>query len=241
MPTEPRPRPVLLPHVVLLAAGRSSRMGTPKGLVAVNGRAWIEHQLDAIRAAGQAGVGGVIVVLGFDSERYVEAVPQLVRRAVVTVNVAPHHGPFSSLQVGLARVPTGPPAYVLPIDVPAPSPAVWRALSLALAAEPGEAGEEAGADREGSAAAAVPVLAGSSAGGHPVLLSAALIARVRALAPTSRLDHVLREHDVQVSRVVVDDVRVRMNLNAPGDWARLPRGTFAHATSARDRKRSGRP
>lgn len=192
----------MLPDVVLLAAGRSSRMGEPKGLWAVGGKPWLEHQLDAIEALGAE----TVLVLGFDRQRYLEVLPELEDRASVVVNPAPEHGPFSSLQCGL-RV-SGAPAFVLPVDVPAPVTAVWQALHGALTA---------GVD------AAVPIHEGL--GGHPVLLSPALVTHVLGLPADSRLDHVLRGWDgSRITRVPVLDRRVRLNLNAPEDWGKLAAG-----------------
>jgi molybdopterin-guanine dinucleotide biosynthesis protein A len=37
--------------VIVLAAGKSSRAGMPKGLIEVNGRPWIEHQIEALKRA----------------------------------------------------------------------------------------------------------------------------------------------------------------------------------------------
>jgi CTP:molybdopterin cytidylyltransferase MocA len=125
------------------------------------------------------------------------------------VNVDPDRGPFSSLQCGLAHIAPGQPAFVLPIDVPAASPAVWAALAASLAA----------------ADAAVPTTP-EDRGGHPVLLAPSFIACLRSLPPTAvdaRLDMQLRRH-AHVIRVPVADGRIRLNLNAPEDWGRLERG-----------------
>ncbi|HZU83780.1 MAG TPA: nucleotidyltransferase family protein [Polyangiaceae bacterium] len=180
--------------LVLLAGGRSSRLGTPKGLVRVEGRPWIAHQLDAADRAGLR----VIAVLGFDHSRYAAELPELASRAVVVVNPLPERGPFSSLQCGLALVGAGR-AFVLPIDVPAPDAPVWRALRGALTE---------GFD------AAVPVHDGH--GGHPVLLSARMVERLLRLESASRLDVELRAS--AVARVAVADARVLMNLNSPEEW-----------------------
>jgi molybdenum cofactor cytidylyltransferase len=188
--------------VVLLAAGRSSRMGEPKGLVAFAGRPWIETQLAAL--AGRRAV----VVLGHDAPRYLEAIPDLARRFEVVVNPDPDRGPFSSLQVGLAAVRASAPAFVLPVDVPAASAAVWDALEEALGPE---------------VDAAVPAFEGR--GGHPVLLAPPFIARLRGRDPASpgaRLDVELRS--AMACQVPTDDPRVRMNLNAPEDWGILVKG-----------------
>lgn len=193
----------MLPEVIVLAAGRSSRMGEPKGLWAIGGKPWLEHQLDAIEALGAESV----LVLGFDRQRYLDALPELEDRASVVVNPAPEHGPFSSLQCGL-RV-SGSPAFVLPVDVPVPVAAVWQALYGALTER---------------VDALVPIHEGL--GGHPVLLSAALVNHVLGLPADGRLDHVLRDWDsARIGRIPVLDRRVRLNLNAPEDWGKLAAGT----------------
>jgi molybdenum cofactor cytidylyltransferase len=175
-------------------------MGEPKGLVRVDGRFWIDRQLDAMAARR------VVLVLGEDREHYEQAIPDLARRLAIVVNPSPERGPFSSLQAGLAAATPGEPVFVLPVDVPAPSPEVWAALEAAL---------RAGAE------AAVPVHEGR--GGHPVLLSAAFGGRLRSLPPSSRLDQELRS-EPSVARVPVADPRVRLNLNAPENWGKLAEG-----------------
>jgi len=180
-------------------------MGEPKGLVLFEGRPWIETQLAALDGRR------VAVVLGHDGPRYLEAIPDLARRAEVVVNPDPDRGPFSSLQVGLAAVSASAavPVFVLPVDVPAASAGVWQALEEAL-----------GPDDD----AAIPVFEGR--GGHPVLLAPPFIARLCGQDPASpeaRLDVALRSANARL--VPTGDPRVRMNLNAPEDWGKLVMGT----------------
>ncbi len=189
-------------------------MGQPKGLVVVDGRAWIERQLASFDACGGR---RAIVVLGRARDEYAAALPWvdvamssvaivgLVRVSVV-VNDDPDRGPFSSLQIGArAALNESPPpsaAFVLPVDVPAPDASVWRALAL-------------GVD---SADAAVPVFEGR--GGHPVLCSATLLRDVLATpldAPDARLDVLLRARTA-VRRIDVSDARILANFNLPSDW-----------------------
>ena len=179
-------------------------MGEPKGLVVLKGRRWVEHQIDAI---GHTGDRRVLLVLGHDRPAYEQALPQLDRLAEVVVNPDPDRGPFSSLQCGLAQVAPGTAVFVLPIDVPAPSPDVWTALLEALTA----GGE-----------ASVPVHDGH--GGHPVLLAARLVVRLLSRPPESRLDVELTTAS-GVVRVPVQDPRIRLNLNAPEDWGKLEPGS----------------
>lgn len=202
------------PSLVLLAAGRSSRMGEPKGLVAHGGRPWILSQLDAVAASGA--VAGVVVVLGRDADRYDREAPELRARARVVRNPDPDRGPFSSLQCGLAAIDdeaADAGVFVLPVDVPAAAPAVWIALAAALRSD----------ERRGRSDlhAVVPLHEGR--GGHPVFLSGAFARALRAAPAESRLDvelaSALRER--KVVRVEVGDFRVRLNLNAPEDWAKV--------------------
>lgn len=190
--------------VVVLAAGRSSRMGEPKGLVAFRGRPWLLAQLDAIASVG----GRAVIVLGADRERYLQALPGLAQRARLAFNDDPDRGPFSSLQCGLAAATPDAAVFVLPVDVPAASGRVWSALREALAGTQ-------------TAAAAVPEMAGR--GGHPVLLAPSTAAALQLRPATSRLDVELAAL-AGVLRVPVDDPLIRLNLNAPPDWGKLDEG-----------------
>jgi CTP:molybdopterin cytidylyltransferase MocA len=209
--------------VVVLAAGRSSRLGEPKGLVLVEGTPWILRQLDAL------GGRRAVVVLGHDRDRYLASVPQLAARAHVVTNLDPDRGPFSSLQVGLAglaETTPGASAFVLPVDVPAAGECVWTALEGAIAAlaaggtVPGAvtAGAEAPAE---APSAAIPEHEGR--GGHPVLLGGRFVAEILGLPPSARLDEALRRaaRRGSVVRVPVSDPRVRLNLNTAEDWGKV--------------------
>ncbi|HEX3345611.1 MAG TPA: NTP transferase domain-containing protein [Polyangiaceae bacterium] len=193
--------------VVLLAAGRSSRMGQPKGLFPHRGRPWLESQLAAVEGRR------AVVVLGLDRALYLAALPGLASRpgVVVAVNPDPDRGPFSSLQVGLAALgaPAVAPVFVLPVDVPAASAPTWRALEDALGP---------------TLDAAIPTHEGR--GGHPVLLAPPFVAQLGRrdpASPDSRLDALLRL--AKAILVPVGDPRVRLNLNAPEDWGKLGGGT----------------
>ena len=201
--------------VVVLAAGRASRVGTPKALVSVQDVPWIERQLERL---AECGARRVLVVFGHAWEAHLAALGWAARAAeaplpmlgtVVEVvrNDAPERGPFSSLQTGLARVAEGQAAFVLPVDVPCPGRPVWRALADAV---------------ERGAEAAIPTR--DARGGHPVLLSSALAAKLRAAPADARLDVELRACGERVARVEVDDGRVLANLNAPEDWEAIAGG-----------------
>lgn len=121
---------------LVLAAGASSRFGSPKLLAPLRGRPLLQHALDAVAAAG---IDDVVVVLGADAEAVEAAIAW--RRERRTVNVRPEDGLSSSLRVGLdaaAEVPGADAALVVLGDQPAVRPGVMRAV-LTVGASPGAA------------------------------------------------------------------------------------------------------
>ncbi len=99
---------------VLLAAGTGSRMGRNKLLLEVEGEPLVRR---VARRALDAGLGPVIVVVGFEADRVVAALDGL---AVETVrNAAFARGVAGSLRRGVARVPARcDAAVVLLADMP---------------------------------------------------------------------------------------------------------------------------
>jgi molybdenum cofactor cytidylyltransferase len=196
-----------LPPLVLLAAGRSSRMGRPKGLVPVDDGTLVDYQL---RRFGAAGGRLVALVVGEHASQYATAVvaPGGIELQIVE-NPRPELGPFSSIVRGLAAL-AAPAAFVLPIDCPAASPAAWQSLAAALSA-----GVEAIVPRRPD-----------GRGGHPVLLGGALLPRLVAMdpeGPTARLDHILRQLESEAPErlrsVPTTDPAIHWNLNSPADLA----------------------
>jgi CTP:molybdopterin cytidylyltransferase MocA len=84
---------------LILAAGGSSRMGTPKQLLAVRGRPLLEQ---VVAQAGASRLDEVVVVLGGSAERISAEVE--MGRARVVVNPDYASGMASSLRVGLAAL-----------------------------------------------------------------------------------------------------------------------------------------
>jgi xanthine/CO dehydrogenase XdhC/CoxF family maturation factor len=88
-------------HVMLLAAGSSSRFGSPKQLADIAGRPMLARTLDTVLQLERR--HPVTVVLGADVER----LEPLVRGASAKVAFNPDHaqGMASSIRVGLAQAP----------------------------------------------------------------------------------------------------------------------------------------
>jgi hypothetical protein len=91
--------------LILLAGGKSFRVGFPKGLMPVGEKTWVECQCEKFEKIGGK---DAILVLGFDAEAYSEAgkrlqAPQYISQLnmQVVINPLPEHGPFSSIQAGI--------------------------------------------------------------------------------------------------------------------------------------------
>jgi len=111
---------------LVLAAGASSRFGSPKALAQFEGRPLLEHVLDAVR---EAGIDEIVVVLGHAAEEIEDGIEWLSERRVR--NPDPRHL-ASSLQVGIAAITEiDPPVRGVVIalgDQPRTRPEVIRAL-----------------------------------------------------------------------------------------------------------------
>jgi molybdenum cofactor cytidylyltransferase len=111
---------------VVLAAGSSSRLGSNKLLIDLGGET-IVHR--AARRALEAGLAPVIVVLGFEADRVMEALQKL--DVVAAVNPDHTRGMHSSVRVGITRVPADCEAAVV---ILADMPLVTSAMSAGLVA-----------------------------------------------------------------------------------------------------------
>jgi molybdenum cofactor cytidylyltransferase len=111
---------------VILAAGASTRFGSPKVLARLEGRTLLEHVLDAVR---EAGIDEIVVVLGNAADEVEEGLDWLDERLVR--NPDPELL-SSSLQVGLAAAadldPPVKAAVVLLGDQPRVRPEVIHGL-----------------------------------------------------------------------------------------------------------------
>src|SRR5262245_36469590 len=107
----------MIPAIVL-AAGRSTRMGRPKATLPIGDRETFLSRI--VRTLLEAGVDDVVVVLGHDADAVAAAFAASGLRARLAVNADYDRGQLSSLQTGLAVVdrPGVIAALVTLVDVP---------------------------------------------------------------------------------------------------------------------------
>jgi len=206
----PCPKDVLTPRdlaLVVLAAGRSTRMGTPKALVQFEGRPLLEHLL---APALIREFGDVVVVLGHHADALRPIVDRLGYRHVM--NPDPDRGRTGSVQAGLRALrPAVRAVFVQGVDCPLILPGTYLALAAAI----------------GSADVVIPSYRGNH--GHPPLISAAMIPRILAAGPDESLRDLLqaggtgstsslRVGTAPTCRFVeVDDPGALVNIDRPED------------------------
>jgi molybdenum cofactor cytidylyltransferase len=110
---------------VVLAAGTSSRLGSPKQLLDLDGRPVLQHVLDAAAAAPG---DEIILVLGHEADRIAAAV-ELPRRARIVINDRFAEGQSTSLLAGLNAVDGSAEAALIVLgDQPRVTPQAYRAV-----------------------------------------------------------------------------------------------------------------
>lgn len=175
---------------VILAAGASSRMGSPKALLEIGGETFLDRLIGLF-----AGVcDPVVVVLGHDAGQIRAGIARSAQPLFV-LNPSPEAGMLSSLQAGLCAVPHGCRSiFFHPCDMPEIKSPTLDLLLDALAASPE------------STLAALPALNGRP--GHPVLLRSSFIPAFLALQPGDTARRLLEREPQLIVRVPVDDPAV---------------------------------
>jgi nicotine blue oxidoreductase len=119
---------------IVLAAGRSSRMGEPKALLRVGGRSFLEHAVTALAAGG---CEPVLVVTAPHSDPVAASIAAQATAlgARVAVNPGPGEEQVDSLRAGIRALDEDcEAALVLPVDVPGVDAGLARALIAAFRA-----------------------------------------------------------------------------------------------------------
>ena len=111
---------------VLLAGGKSERMGVVKGLLKYKHTFWILEQLNRI---SKTSIKTVYIGLGYNNEHYFKAIPWLKDaltnkvdyqglKVKTIINKTPELGSFSTLQTVLKNINSNVNVLLMPIDVP---------------------------------------------------------------------------------------------------------------------------
>ncbi|MBV9774533.1 MAG: nucleotidyltransferase family protein [Gemmatimonadetes bacterium] len=192
---------------IVLAAGRSRRMGEPKPFLLFRGETFLAR---AVRTLREGGCDEVVVVAGPEGDARAEEVVAAAREAGARPvhNPAPESEQVDSLRVGLAALaPEADAAVVLPVDVPGIGAATVRALVEAFRAR------------------GAPVVRATHRGahGHPVLFARRLFAELHADPLPEGARTVIRAHAAEVEELPAGEAEVLVDVDTPDDYRRLLR------------------
>ena len=188
-----RQRPLV---AVILAAGESRRMGTPKALLPYRGKTFIEHLLEITR---QPRIAARRIVLGAHLDQIRAKLPG--EAASIVVNPDWRQGQLSSIQAAIRTVAADETAGLVlcPVDHPLFSPKLIAQLIDAF-------------DSTGQLIV-LPVYHGRR--GHPVIFAASLYPELLAASPAIGAREVVWAHATELHEVPTEEEGVVLNINDP--------------------------
>ena len=198
------------PVLILLAGGKSARMGFPKGLLDYHGTFWILEQISSYKYVDNP---KVVIGLGYDYELYFKAIPWFYKakddfylydgvEVRVVINRQPVFGAFSTLLTVLNKINKKTTALIQPVDVPLLNTKDLRSIINKIND------------------IIIPKCKGNN--GHPVKLLPQFwntLLRVDKSSKNARLDLQIKAQNTStITYVKVSDKAVYLNINTSKDW-----------------------
>ena len=195
---------------LLLAGGKSERMGVDKGLLKYKHTFWILEQLNRI---SKTNFKTVYIGLGYNSQHYFEAIPWFKDslnnevdyqglKVKTVVNLSPELGSFSTLQTVLKNINSSGDVLLAPIDIPLLNSVE---LNNIIASKNN---------------IVIPNFEGKN--GHPIKMNAIFWQKLLSLNVSeeeSRLDlQIKKATPEEISIVEVNDASIVKNLNTKTAW-----------------------
>jgi len=186
---------------IILSGGASRRMGTPKALLRFQNETFLDRLIRVFSAVCDP----IIVVVGEHADAIRSGIER-GRDVLFAVNPDPERGMLSSLQCGLALVPSNADAAMfLPVDHPNIEASTVETLAARFRAD--------------RAPVTVPTYAGEH--GHPVCIARQLITELLALPAGAKASDVIHRHVEQTVYVEVGDAAVVTDVDDPAAYADL--------------------
>jgi molybdenum cofactor cytidylyltransferase len=182
---------------IILSAGKSERMGSPKALLQYRRQSFLSTILAAVASARMA---PAIVVAG----HHYDAISRAFPNDQIVFNPNYEQGMSTSVQAGIRALPAGlDGAAVFLVD----HPMIDRQTIEALV------------DRLAPGVVVVPVHDGRR--GHPVIFAAELFEEILDLSSEEGLNTIVRRLPERVIEVFVENAGVLRDIDTPEQFARL--------------------
>ena len=211
---------MLIPGLIL-AGGRSSRMGSPKPLLPVDRKDTFLTRL--IHTLCDAGINEVSVVLSVDGP--LDAIKSVLRELPYSVRIVenpnPQNGQLSSLQCGLNVIERPGVDAVLTtlVDLPLVAPTTVRTLLDTY--------------KRTRAPIVRPSRPYESAHGHPVIFDRILFDELRLASVTAGAKPILRSYESEIANVSVEDEGAFTDIDTPAEYERIFGRSLSEVIAAR--------
>ena len=198
------------PVFILLAGGKSNRMGVDKGLLKYKQTFWILEQLQRISVSN---ISAVHIGLGYHCQHYFNAISWLEKaqqtsyqfqdlNISVVLNSTPEKGSFSTLQCVLKNISDKKDVIINPIDIPILNS---KELNKIISKQN---------------SVVIPNFEGKN--GHPIKMNYTFwnhLCELDLKDESSRLDYqIKKENPNKISIIEVLDRVITLNINTKKDW-----------------------
>ncbi len=187
---------------IILAAGKSQRMGQPKALLPVFGTTFLQNIVNQIR---NSRLVDFKIVLGHRPDTILDRLPHLKSSAVI--NSRYKEGQLSSLQAGIRSLESGNPdgLMLFLVDHPFVESALIDELLSCFA--------------DGNHPIVIPAFQGRR--GHPVIFAKALFPELLAACPTEGAIAVVRQHRRQICHLEWKSDEILIDVDTPQTYQRF--------------------
>jgi molybdenum cofactor cytidylyltransferase len=186
---------------IVLSAGESSRMGSPKALLGIDGETFIEAIVSSLK---ETRVGKILVVLGHNAEQLRPKVESL--GVTVVVNPDYKKGQLSSLIAGVRSLETGTAGVeailIHLVDHPCVNPSVVNEMI----------------DRFYASKKLIIIPTYKGKRGHPVLLSNRLFPELLSAPVDQGAKVVVRGHPEDTLELATEDEGVIIDIDTPEEY-----------------------
>lgn len=202
---------------LVLAAGESSRMGTPKQLLDYGGDSFLKR---AIEGFIRSKADDIIVVCGYMFERmkqhildsnYSISKNELLKRLIIVENAGYKDGQLSSIKAGLN-------AFIQKKAID-----FYRGFMIQLIDRPLVRYETFIKLKERFVSSAQPILLPSyqMKRGHPACFSSVFISRILSLGRNASLKDILSSYESGIDYLNVDDAGIITNVDTPLEYEKI--------------------
>jgi molybdenum cofactor cytidylyltransferase len=182
---------------IVLAAGKSERMGRPKALLPFRGSTFLRNILDAI---ARSPIKNTIVVVGHHRQEIASSLD--ISNLIFNPDYA--QGMITSFQAGIRALPPGSAgALLFLVDHPLVETETIHSLVANFAAN----------------RIVIPVFNGRR--GHPVLFAAEILQEILALPASQGANIVVRKDPKRIIEVTVDAPGILVDIDTPEDFEKL--------------------